>query len=116
VLVRRDTGVAESSEEDGVKFIAKHFDGAFRESDVVAEELVGAPVEFDEFDVAAMPGDCGFDGGDGDGSDFFADAVTGNDGDAGAGTARPKRGVGHEGDSVERNVEGGTLAQVGRES
>ena len=105
VLIGGDTRVAESAEEDGVKFIAKHFDGAFRESDVFAEELVGAPVELDEFDVAATLGDRGFDDGDGDGSDFFADAITGNDGDAGVGAARPKRGVGHEGDSVERNVE-----------
>jgi len=96
VLVGGDAGIAESSKEDGVKFVAKHFDGAFGESDLFAKEFIGAPVEVNEFDVAAMFGG-GLDGGDRDGSDFLADAVTGNDGDAGVGTAIAQRSVGHGG-------------------
>ena len=40
--------------------------------------------------------DGGFDDVDGDGGDLFADAVTGDDGDARVGTAFAKGDVGHE--------------------
>jgi len=95
VLVGGDTGIAEGAEEDGVEFVAKHFDRARRESDVFAEEFVGAPVEVDEFKGAIVFGRSGLDGFDGDGSDFLADAVAGDDGDAGAGTAVAEGDVGH---------------------
>ena len=100
MLVGGDARVAESAEEDGVEFVAKHFDGAFGEGDLFAEEFVGAPVEVNEFDVAAMFGGGGLDGGDGDRSNFLADAVTGDDGDAGVGTAIAQRSVGHGGCSA----------------
>ena len=96
VLVGGDARIAESAKEDGVEFVAKHFDSAFGERDFFAEIFVGAPIEVDEFDGAIAFGGGGFDELDGDGSDFFADAVAGDDGDAGFGTAGTERGVGHE--------------------
>lgn len=96
VLIGGDAGIAESAEEDGVEFIAKHFDAAFGERDLFAQVFVSGPVEFNELDGAVVFGSGDFDGFDRDGSDFFADAVTGNDGDAGAGTAGTEGDVGHE--------------------
>ena len=95
VLIRGDTRVAESTEEDGVELVAKHFDGAFGEGDFFAEEFVGAPVEVDELDVAVALGGGGFDDVDGDGGDFLAYAVAGNDRDARVGAAFAKRNVRH---------------------
>ena len=95
VLVGGDPGVAKSAEEDGVELVTKHFDSALREGHMFAKEFIGAPVEVHEFEVAAMFGSGGFDGRDRDGSDFFADAVTGDNGDAGVGTTIAQRSVGH---------------------
>ena len=103
VLVGGDPGVAKSAEQDGVEFVAKHFDSAIREGYLFAKEFIGAPVKVDEFEVAAMFGSSGFDGGDRDGSNFFADAVTGDDGDAGVGTTIAQRGVGHRVTPQRRN-------------
>ena len=113
VLVGGDAGIAERAEEDGVELVAQHFDGAFGEGDVFAEEFVGAPVEFDELDGAVALGGGGLDDFDGYGGDFLADAVAGDDGDAGFGTAVAKGDVGHEcasGDLVQK----GTLAREAR--
>jgi hypothetical protein len=60
-----------------------------------AKVFIGGPVEFDELDGAMMCGRRGFHGGNTDGCDFFADAITGNDGDADVGTARTERSGGH---------------------
>lgn len=95
MLIGGDARIAESAEEDGVEFVLEHFDGTFRERDFFAEIFVGGPVEFDEFDAAVMFRGGGLDGSNADGSDFFADAVAGNDGDAGVGTAGAERGGGH---------------------
>ena len=95
VLIGGDTGIAEGAEEDGVEIVAKHFDGAGRKSDIFAEEFVGAPVEVDELDGAIVLGRGGLNGFDGDGRDFFADAVAGDYGDAGVGTAVAEGDVGH---------------------
>lgn len=95
VLVGGDARITECAEQDGVKFIAEHFDGTLWERNVFAEKFVGAPVEFDEIDVAAMLGGGGFDGGNGSRSNFLADAVAGDDGDTSAGTAMAQSSVGH---------------------
>ncbi len=95
VLVGGHAGIAEGAEEDGVEFIAQHFDGAGRERDVFAEEFVGAPIEFHELDGAVALGGGGFDALDGDGRDFLADAVAGDDGDARVGSAVAMWDVGH---------------------
>src|SRR5208337_2460324 len=95
VLVGRDAGIAEGAKEDGVKFVAKEFDRAFGEGDVFAEVFVGTPVELDEFEGAVAPGGGGADDLDGHGGHFPADAVAGNNGDAGFGTAVAERDVGH---------------------
>jgi hypothetical protein len=101
VLVGGDAGIAEGAEEDGVEFVAEHFDGAGRKGDIFAEEFVGAPVEMDELERAIVFRGGGLDGFDGDGSDFFADAVAGDDGDASVGTAVAERKIGHVCGSVE---------------
>ena len=95
MLVGGDTGIAESAEEDGVEFVAEEFDGAFGEGDFLAEIFVGAPIELDEFERAIAFGGGGLDELNGDGSDFFADAVTRDDGDAGFGAAVAMWDVGH---------------------
>jgi hypothetical protein len=95
VLVGWDAGIAEGAEKDGVEFVAKHFDSAGREGDIFAEEFVGAPVEVEELDGALVLGCRGLDGFDGDRRDFFADAVAGDYGDAGVGTAVAEGDVGH---------------------
>ena len=56
VLIDGHARVAQRAEEDGVEFIAKHFDGAGGQRDAFPEVLVGAPVELDELDVAAGSG------------------------------------------------------------
>ena len=99
MLVGGDAGIAEGAEEDGVKIVAEHFDGAGGEGDVFTEEFIGAPVEVDELDEAIAFGRGGLDGFDGDWSDFLAYAVTGDDGDAGVGTAVAAGNVGHDCDS-----------------
>ena len=96
MLVGGNAGIAEGAEEDGVEFVAKHFDGAGRKGDVFAEEFVGAPVEVDELEWAIVFGRGGLDGFDGDGSNFFADAVAGDYGDACAGTAAAEGKIGHD--------------------
>jgi len=101
VLIGRDAGIAEGAEEDGVEFVAQEFDGAFGKRDFFAEIFVGAPIEFDELERAIAFGYGGFDDLDGDGSDFLADAVAGDDGDAGFGSAVAEwQDIGHEGGSV----------------
>jgi len=95
VPVGRHPGIAEGAKEDGVKFVAEYFDGAFGEGDVFAEVLVGTPVELDEFEGAVAPGGGGADHLDGHGGHFPADAVARNNGDAGFGTAVAERDVGH---------------------
>ena len=113
VLVGGDAGIAERTKEDGIEFVAEHFDGSFGEGDFFAEEFVGAPVEFHELDVVMAAGGGGFDNVDGDGRDFFADAVTGDDSDARVRTAFAKGDIGHEcasGDLAQR----GTLAREAR--
>ncbi len=87
VLIGGHAGIAEGAEENGVELIAHHFNGARRKGDVFAEIFVGAPVELDELDGAVALGSRGIDALDGDGRDFLADAIAGNDGDARAGTA-----------------------------
>jgi len=70
---------------------------------MLAKEFVRAPVHFHEFDVAAIFGGCGFDGGDGDGGDFLADAVAGDDGDPGFQPAIAQRGMRHRSGSADGN-------------
>jgi len=106
VLVGGDAGIAEGAEEDGVEFVAKHFDGAGRKGDVFAEEFVGAPVEVDELEGTIVFGGGGLDGFDGDRSDFLADAVAGDDGDAGVWTAVAEGDVGQVSGSIEIFDEG----------
>ena len=120
VLVGGDAWIAEGAEEDGVEFVAQHFDGAGRKSDIFAEKFVGAPVEVDEFEGAIVFGRGGLNGFDGDGRDFLADAVAGNDGDAGVGTAVAEGDVGHvcgSGGMVKGYVStgGGRLSVIGNQ-
>ena len=95
VLIGRNTRIPERAEEDGIEFIAEHFDSALRERNVLAEILIGGPIELDKFDGATAFRGGGLEGGDTHGSDFFADAVAGDDGDAGVGTAGTERSGGH---------------------
>src|SRR5208283_3907814 len=95
MLVGGDAGIAESAKEDGVEFVAQHLDGAIGERDVFAKVFVGAPIELDELERAVAFGGGGADDLDGDGGHFPADAVGGNDGDAGIGAAIAERDVGH---------------------
>jgi hypothetical protein len=114
VLVGGDAWVAEGSKEDGVEFIAKHFHRARGEGDFLAKIFVGAPVEVDEFDGAIAFGGGGLDDLNGDGSDFLADAVAGDDRDARFWTTIAERNVGHEDSSVGRSEVRANLAQVAR--
>ncbi len=95
VLIGRHAGIAERAEENGVEVVTKHFDSAGGEGDVFAEIFVGAPVEVHEFDRTAMLRRGGLDAFHGDGDDFLADAVAGNNRDTGLGTAVAKGNVGH---------------------
>ncbi len=95
VLIRGDARIAESAEEDGVEFVAEHFDGALRKGDVFAEEFVGAPIEVNELEGAIVFECRSLNGFDGDRCHFLADAVAGDDGDAGVGAAVAEGNVGH---------------------
>jgi hypothetical protein len=57
--------------------------------------------------VAVTLGDGGLDDLDSDGSDFFADAVAGNDGDAGVGTAFAEWDAGHGDEDSRKAVTSG---------
>ena len=105
MLVGRNAWIAKCAEEDGVEFVAEHFDGAGRKSDIFAEKFVGAPIEVDELEGTIVFCSSGLDCFDGYRRDFFADAVAGDDGDAGVGTAVAEGDVGHVCDS-EWNVNG----------
>jgi len=96
VLVGGDAGIAEGAEEDGVEFVAQYFDGTGGKGDIFVEEFVGAPVKVNEFERATVLRGGSLDGFDGDGSDFLADAVAGDDGDARVGTTVAEGDVGHE--------------------
>lgn len=98
VLVAGNARIAESTKENGVEFVAEHFDGAIGEGDVFAKIFVGTPIEFDKFDWPVMMGDGGFDDVDCNRGDFLADAVTRNNGNARGGTAGSKRDVWHGGE------------------
>src|SRR5271167_1900384 len=95
VLVGGHAGIAERAKEYGVEFVAEHLHRALRESDFLAEILIRAPVELHKFQRAVA-----FAGGgayhlDGFGGDLLADAVAGNNRDAGLGTAISEWDVGH---------------------
>jgi len=49
VLIRRNTRIAKRTKQDGVKFVAEHFDGVGWQANALAQILVGSPVEIDEF-------------------------------------------------------------------
>jgi len=104
VLIGGHARIAQRTEKDGVEFALEHFDRALGKRDFFAEVFIGGPVEFDEFDEAMVLCDGGFDGGDADGSDFLADTVAGDDGDAGVGTAGTERDGWHEGKVVEKGA------------
>ncbi len=95
MLVGGDSRIAQGAEEDGVEFVAEHFDGAGGKSDIFAEEFVGAPIEVDKLERAFVFRSGGLNGSDSNGRDFLADAVAGDDGDARAGTVVAKGNVGH---------------------
>ncbi len=95
MLIGGDAGIAKRAEEDGVELVAQHFDGAFGERDVLTEVFVGAPIELNEFERAVALGGGGADDLDGYRGHFPADAVAGDDGDAGFGAAVAEGDVGH---------------------
>jgi len=95
VLVGGDAGITEGAEEYSVEIIPEHFDRAGGKGDVFAEEFVGAPVEMDEFEGAIVSRGGGLDSFDSYGSDFLADAIAGDYGDARVGTAVANGDVGH---------------------
>src|SRR5882672_7478112 len=49
VLIRRNARIPERAKENGVEFVAQYFDGTDWEAYALAQKLVRAPVEFDEF-------------------------------------------------------------------
>ena len=82
MLVRGNARIAKRTKENGVKFIAQHFDSAGRQRDAFAQILVGAPIKFDEFERPIGGGCDGLQDFDGLWGHFGADAVPGNDRDA----------------------------------
>src|SRR6266403_5108830 len=79
MLVAGDPRIAEGAEQDGIEFIAKHFDGARRQRHTLAEIFVRTPVKFDKLDVAAGGGRNRTQNLHRFRGDFLADPVTGND-------------------------------------
>jgi hypothetical protein len=49
VLIRGNAGITKGAKKNSVEFIAQHFDGTDWEAYALAQKLVRAPVEFDEF-------------------------------------------------------------------
>ena len=99
VLVGGHAGIAKSAKEDGVKLIAEHLQSAVGEGDLLAQVFIGAPVEFHKFQRTTSLAASSLDHLHTFGSDFLADAVAGNDRDAGLGAAVAERNIGHEGAS-----------------
>src|SRR6267142_4698785 len=94
MLIRRNAGIPERAKENSVEFIAQHFDGADWETYALAQKLVRAPVEFDEFH-----GPLSWRGNRPQHlhrlrRDFSADAVTRNHGDTSRGAAISQRDAG----------------------
>src|SRR5437879_1529661 len=91
MLVRGHAGIAQCTEEDGVKLIAEHFDGARRQGNAFAKILVRTPVECDEFHRPPAGYSHGFQYFDGLRRYLRPDAVAGDYGDAGRGTVISQR-------------------------
>src|SRR5882672_1351963 len=94
VLIRRNARVPERAKKNSVEFIAQHFDGTDWEAYALAQKLVRAPVEFDEFH-----GPLSWRGNRPQRlhrlrRDFSADAVTRNHGDTSRGAAISQRDAG----------------------
>src|SRR5260370_26608093 len=87
MLIRGNARITKRAKEDGVKFIAQHFDSAMRQRDAFAQILLGAPIKFDEFERPIGGGRDSLQHFDGLGHYFDADAVPGHDRDAGFRTA-----------------------------
>ena len=76
--VRRHPRVAQRSDEDGVEVARQHLESVGGNGGAVDEVAVGPPVEGGELQRRAR----GPQHIEGQGNDFFADAVSGDDGDA----------------------------------
>src|SRR5713101_344080 len=77
MLIRRHAGIAKRAEKDGIEFVAEHFDGARGQRNALAQVLVRAPIQIDEFE--RPPGASGHDFQYFDGlrGNFRPDAVAG---------------------------------------
>ena len=70
--------IAERADKDGVEVARQHLETVGGNGGAVDEVAVGAPVECGELDIRAA----GADDFNRVGNDFFADAVSGNNGNA----------------------------------
>src|SRR5579883_174627 len=91
MLVRGNARIAKGPEQNGVEFVAQHFDRARWKTDAIAQVAVGVPVEFDKLDGALGRRDDTADDVHGNGSHFPADAIAGNHGNAGRRAASAER-------------------------
>ncbi len=94
MLIRRHAGIAERAEENGVKFVAEHFDSAGREGHTFAQILVRAPIKLDKFQAPLGRRGHGFQYLDGLRRNLRPDAVAGNHGDSGRRAAISQRNAG----------------------
>src|ERR1700688_327363 len=82
MLITRHAGIAERAKQNGVELVTQHFHCAVRQADAIAKIFIRAPVELHKFDGAARGGSHRLQNFERFRCDFFADAVTWNDGDS----------------------------------
>src|SRR5260370_6553940 len=94
MLIRWNAGIAQCPEENGVKFVAEHFDRAGREGHAFAQILVRAPSKLDKFQAPLGRRGHGFQYLDGLRRNLRPDSVAGNHGDSGRPAAISQRNAG----------------------
>src|SRR5216683_7119958 len=94
MLIRWNAGIAQCPEENGVKLVAQHLDGARRQRNAFAQILVRAPIKLGKFQGPPGGRGHGFQHLDRLRSNLRPDAVAGYHRDSGRGSAVSQRNAG----------------------